>query len=64
MEQFEEGSKDNIVVKYFQDLFSFSNLSDPNELLCGLLPRVTADMNHEMTNLATDEEIKHAAFSI
>lgn len=61
---FEEGSKKDINVRYFQRMFTTSNPTDPSELLDGLLPRVTAIMNDELIKDVSAEEIKQAAFSI
>jgi len=64
VEQFSDGSKGNIAVDYFQKLFSSSQLCDASNLLAGMLPRVTASMNVELTKPVTNEEIRQAVFGI
>ncbi|KAG7551546.1 Reverse transcriptase zinc-binding domain [Arabidopsis thaliana x Arabidopsis arenosa] len=64
VEQFAEGSKGEIAVEYFRKLFSSSKPDNVTEALEGMLPRVTANMNVELTRTVTAEEVKIAAFSI
>ncbi|KAL1198004.1 hypothetical protein V5N11_027628 [Cardamine amara subsp. amara] len=64
IEYFEEGTKGDIVVRYFQKMFTTSEPTDPDQLLEGLESRVTAGMNIELVKEVTSEEIKEAAFNI
>ncbi|KAG7582623.1 Zinc knuckle CX2CX4HX4C [Arabidopsis suecica] len=64
VEQFSDGSKGNIAVDYFQQLFTSSQPTDASVLLSGMTPRVTQAMNVELTKPITNEEIKQAVFSI
>lgn len=64
VEQFSNGSKGNIVVDYFQKLFTSSQPQDASTLLDGMTPRVTQAMNVELTKPITNAEIKQAVFSI
>lgn len=61
---FEEGSKGEIAMRYFQKLFTSSNPWDASVLLEGLAPRVTPAMNRELIKTITADEIKKADFSI
>ncbi|KAL1206717.1 hypothetical protein V5N11_027276 [Cardamine amara subsp. amara] len=64
VERFEDGSKGDIAVKYFQKLFTATNTRHYDELLTGLLPRVSSDMNRRLTAIVTREEIRRPAFDI
>ncbi|XP_010518579.1 PREDICTED: uncharacterized protein LOC104793852 [Camelina sativa] len=64
IEQFSEGSKGEIAVEYFCGLFARTNPDMIAESLNGLLPRVTNQMNDDLTRDVTAEEIRLAAFSI
>lgn len=64
MEQFADGSKGDIVVNYFQRLFTSSQPCNAADLLDGMAPRVTPTMNIALTKEVTNEEIKQAVFSI
>lgn len=50
-------------MRYFQNLFTSSDPSNLNDLLDGLMPRVT-ETNRELIKTVTLEEIRRAAFSI
>lgn len=64
MEQFNEGSKGEIAVEYFRNLFSTSSPEFVSEALEGMMPRVTPRMNQILTRPVTGEEIKTTAFGI
>ncbi|XP_010424210.1 PREDICTED: uncharacterized protein LOC104709264 [Camelina sativa] len=63
-EAFHEGSKGSIVVEYFMDLFTSSNPNIFEELVEGMAPQVTEEMNRQLTTLVSNVEIKQAAFSV
>lgn len=64
VEHFSEGSKGNIAVKYFRELFLSSNPSHMDELFEGLQSKVTLDMNVMLTHPISGEEIKCVAFGV
>jgi len=64
VEQFDDGSKGNIAVAYFQKLFTSSQPNDAADLLAGMNYTVIAEMNATLTKRVTNEEIRQAAFSI
>ncbi|XP_010480531.1 PREDICTED: uncharacterized protein LOC104759285 [Camelina sativa] len=63
-EVFEEGSKGNVAVEYFMDMFSSSNPEGFEELLDGMSTRVTEGMNRALTAPISAAEIKRAAFKV
>lgn len=64
VEKFSEGSKGNIVVDYFRDIFKSSVPQQIDELLNGLDRRVMDGMNDELIREVTELEIRQAMFSI
>lgn len=63
-EHFSEGSKGNIAVEYFRDLFRSSDPFDLESLFTGFRGWIFAEMNTKLTAPVTTEEIKKAAFSV
>ena len=63
-EHFTEGSKGNIAVEYFCDLFTSSNPVDLETLFEGFNARVTTEMNDSLTREVSPEEIKKETFGI
>ncbi|KAG2268329.1 hypothetical protein Bca52824_062884 [Brassica carinata] len=63
-EHFSEGSKGNIAVEYFRDIFTSSNPWDLESLFEGFQSRVSPAMNTMLTAPVLSEEVKNAAFSI
>ena len=63
-ENFSEGSKGNIAVEYFRDLFRSSNPFDLEALFTGFQGRVTPAMNVMLSAPVSAEEIRKAAFNI
>lgn len=63
-EHFTEGSKGNIAVEYYRELFRSSNPHDLDSVFCGFRGRVSEEMNSRLTAPISPEEIKKAAFSI
>ncbi|KAG7548894.1 Endonuclease/exonuclease/phosphatase, partial [Arabidopsis suecica] len=63
-EHFSEGSKGQVAVDYFRDLFMSSNPHDLETIFQGFQARVTSDMNARLIAPISDEEIKRAAFSV
>ena len=63
-EHFSEGSKGNIAVDFFCDLFQSSDRFDLETLFTGFSSRVTDDMNIKLTAPVLAEEIRAAAFSV
>ncbi|XP_048608923.1 uncharacterized protein LOC125584472 [Brassica napus] len=63
-EHFTEGSKGNIAVEYFRDLFTSSNPVDLETLFEGFNARETTEMNDSLTREVSPEEIKKATFGI
>lgn len=63
-ELFSEGSKGNLAVEFFRDLFTSSNPFDLETLFQGFSSRVTADMNAHLTAPVSLDEIKEAAFCV
>lgn len=63
-EQYSEGSKGNVAVEFFTDLFVSSNPFDMEQLFEGFPCKVTQSMNVELTKPISPEEIKRAAFGI
>ncbi|CAL9233523.1 unnamed protein product, partial [Arabidopsis halleri] len=64
IEQFSEGSKGDIAVKYFRKMFTSSHPKAATNVLSGMEPRVTDTMNRELIKPVTSEEIRDAAFAI
>ncbi|XP_010431321.2 PREDICTED: uncharacterized protein LOC104715626 [Camelina sativa] len=58
------GSKGNIAAEYFIELFKFSKPDSFEELLEGMEPRVTEEMNQHLMAPVTAQEIKEAAYNI
>lgn len=56
-EHFEEVAKEEIAVKYFEELFHSSNPSAFEELFCGLEMKVTASINRELVKDVSAAEI-------
>ena len=63
-EHFTEGSKGNIAVEYYRDLFRSSSPFDIESLFMDFQGRVTEDMNQKLTEPVSAEEIMKAAFSV
>ncbi|XP_019099588.1 PREDICTED: uncharacterized protein LOC109132435 [Camelina sativa] len=63
-ECFEEGSKGNIAVEYFTELFKTFSPGNFEELLKGMALRVSDGMNQQLAAPVTAQEIKQAAFNI
>lgn len=63
-ENFSEGSKGNIGVEFFRDLFRSSDPFDLETLFTVFNSRVTDDMNEKLTAPVLAEEIRAAAFSV
>ncbi|XP_033134315.1 uncharacterized protein LOC117127769 [Brassica rapa] len=63
-EHFSEGSKGDIAVNYFRELFMSSNPHDVESLFTGFQPRVTAAMNNLLLAPISEEEVRKAAFCV
>lgn len=63
-ENYSEGSKGNIAVEFYRDLFMSSNPTDMDSLFEGSQARVTPNMNEFLTKPISNEEIKDAAFGV
>lgn len=63
-EHFSEGSKGNIVVEYFRNLFMSSNPFDLQSLFQGFESRVSPEMNTRLTATVSTDEIKRVAFVV
>lgn len=63
-EHFSEGSKGNIAVDFFRELFRSSDPFDLETLFIRFRGRVTDEMNVRLTSPVLEEEIKMAAFSV
>jgi len=63
-EQFSEGSKGQIAINYFRELFSSSKPQNLDSLLDGFEARLTPSMNEALTAPVLESEIKKAVFSI
>ena len=63
-EHFTEGSKGNIALEYYRDLFRSSNPFDLESVFQGLNSRVSEEMNARLTAPISPEEIRKAAFSV
>ncbi|KAL1200002.1 hypothetical protein V5N11_007211 [Cardamine amara subsp. amara] len=61
VEQVAEGSKGEIAVEYFRNLFTSTKPAPALDLLDGMLPRVTSEMNDALIKQVTDGEIRQAA---
>lgn len=61
-EHFSEGSKENIAVDFFRDLFRSTDPFDLETLFTGFSSRVTDEMNVKLTAPVLAEEIRVAAF--
>lgn len=53
-----------IVVDYFTKLFASNGGGNMNEVLANVTPRVTTEMNLELMQSVTDEEVKTAIFQM
>lgn len=63
-ENYSEGSKGNIAVEFYRDLFMSSNPTDMEPLFEGFQAKVTPNMNEFLTKPISNEEIKDAAFGV
>lgn len=63
-EMYSEGSKGEVAVEYFHELFRSSNPHDLESLFEGFKAKVTEPMNRILTRPVSDEEIKRVAFGI
>lgn len=59
-----EGSKGEVAVKYFQDLFTSSSPSNFSDLFQGFTPKVYEAMNAQLIKEVTSEKIKEVVFSV
>lgn len=59
-----EASKGQVAVDYFSKLFKTSNPSNLSDFFEGFNPRVTSQMNEELTKVVSREEVRRAAFAI
>ncbi|KAG7543468.1 Reverse transcriptase domain [Arabidopsis thaliana x Arabidopsis arenosa] len=64
IEHFRDDAIGKIAESYFTDLFSTSQQTDLEELLSSIDTKVTTDMNKELLQPVSDQEIKKAVFSI
>lgn len=63
-EHYSEGSKGNISVDYYRDLYMSTNPMDLESLFSGFPIKVTDTMNELLTRPVTPEDIKKAAFGV
>ncbi|KAL0683276.1 hypothetical protein Bca4012_050124 [Brassica carinata] len=63
-EHFSEGSKGNVVVDYFRELFRSSDPFDLESLFAGFRGRVSSVMNSKLTAPVSAEEVRKAAFTM
>ena len=63
-ENYSEGSKGNIAVEFYRDLFMSSNPMDMEPLFVGFPVKVTETMNEKLTRPVTPEDIRRAAFGV
>lgn len=63
-EHYSEGSKGNIAVEYYKDLFMSTNPMDLESLFSGLPVKITDTMNEMLTRPVTPDDIKRAAFGV
>lgn len=64
VEQFTEGSKGNIATEYFREMFTSSLPENIEDLLDGIIPRISQTMNDELTRDVSAAEVKAAVISI
>lgn len=57
-EMFSEGSKGEVTVEYFTELFRSTYPHDLESLFEGFNPRITESMKRGLTTLVSDDEIK------
>jgi len=55
---------EKVVVNYFKNLFSSSNMVDPSLVLRDISPSVSPTMNEFLVKEVTEEEVKRALFSL
>ena len=63
-EHYSEGSKGNIAVEFYRDLFMSTNPIDMEALFSGFPVKVTSTMNEILTRSVTLEDIRKAAFGV
>lgn len=63
-EHFSEGSKGDIAVNYFRELFMSSNPHDLESLFSGFQPRMTTAMNTLLIAPVSEDEVKRTAFCV
>lgn len=64
LEQVSEGLKGKIAVEYFRNFFMSTKSGPRVDLLEGMAPMVTDDMNHFLKQPVTSKEIKTMAFGV
>ena len=58
--QVDETKMEEIVVQYYNNLFTSSNLSEFNEILNAVQPKVSTSMNQELVRNFTEHEVRLA----
>ena len=58
--QVDETKMEEIVVQYYNNLFTSSNLSEFNEILNAVQPKVLTSMNQELVRNFTEHEVRLA----
>lgn len=64
MEQWSDGTKDEVVMEYFFELFKSSNPSSYAPAFESFNPKVFVEMNETLTWTISKEEVSQAIFSI
>lgn len=64
VEQFAKDAMGEVAVAYFKDLFHSNGSADASELLEGMIPRVSEQMNTDLIKPISDSEIKRAVKAI
>lgn len=58
----EDKGVEQVVVGYFEDLFSTPSPSEFDSFLTNITPGITSKMNQRLLRVATEEEVRHALF--